>query len=180
METPMRCADSRSEISYRELGDHQLRSVRGAVRGIVLASLAMSSGVVFSQVVLPPVVVTAPYPYGYGPNPSGGGGSGTNNPNCTADCDPGGGAPPPPPPAIPPAQVPPMSKIICGAQTYGRYTKSYPTGFLNVFVFEKDPPGGSSLYTYSYSSSIPPQGFYPVDAVTVDPHPGTPWPSGQT
>jgi hypothetical protein len=175
----MRCADSRSEISYRELGDHQLQAVRTAVRGIVLATLAMSSGVAFAQVTLPPVVVTAPYPYGYGPDPSGGGGSGTSNPGCTADCNPGGD-PPPPPPAIPPAQVPPMSKIICGAQTYGHYPKAYPTGFLNVFQFAKDLPDGSHLYTYSYTSNMPPSGFYPLDAVTVDPHPGTPWPSGQT
>lgn len=168
-------ANSRLEISYRELGDHQLRSVRGAVRGIVLATLAMSSGVVFAQVTLPPVVVTAPYPYGYGPDPGGGGGSGTSNPNCTADCNPGGD-PPPPPPAIPPAQVPPMSKILCGAQTYGRYHKIYPTAFLNVFQFANN----NHLYTYSYTSSVPPPGFYPVDGVTVDPHPGTPWPLGQT
>jgi hypothetical protein len=73
-----------------------------------------------------------------------------------------------------------MTKIICGAQAYGHYHKVYPTSFLNVFVFEKDPPGGSSLYTYSFTSSIPPPGFYPVDAETVDPHPGTPWPLGQT
>jgi hypothetical protein len=55
----------------------------------------------------------------------------------------------------------------------------YPTNFLNVFVFEKDPPSGS-IYTFSYTSSIPPSGYYSVDAETVDPHPNTPWPLGQT
>jgi hypothetical protein len=175
----MRCAGSCSEISYRELGDHQLQSVRTAIRGVVLASLAMGSGIALAQVTLPPVIVTAPYPYGYGPDPSGGGGSGTNNPNCTADCNPGD-APPPPPPPVPPALIPPMSKIVCGAQTYGQFAKSYPTAFINVFQFAKDLPNGDHLYTYSFTSSVPPSGFHPLDAVTVDPHPGTPWPQGQT
>jgi hypothetical protein len=73
-----------------------------------------------------------------------------------------------------------MSKILCGAQKYGHYAKIYPTAFLNVFQFEKDLGNGNYLYTYSYTSNVPPSGFNTVDAVTVDPHPGTPWPLGQT
>lgn len=167
----MRSVEACAGLTFRELGDDQLESVRMAVRGIVLAALTMTSGVAVAQTTLPPVIVTGQYPYGWGPDSGSGGGSGTTNPNCTADCNPGADAPVPPPPAVPPSQVPPLSKIVCGAQKYGGNQKRYPTNFLNVFQFGNNIPSNGPPYAYSSTSNVPPPGYYVIYGTTLDPNP---------